>query len=78
MTWCPIRHSVTITMCPPGRTTRSISAAARRKFFGEPSLAAFDLEHFSELIRPWPTGEAYDRFVDAVDLLATAAVRSKG
>jgi 5'-deoxynucleotidase YfbR-like HD superfamily hydrolase len=43
-----------------------------RKFFGEPALAAFDLEHFEELIRPWPTREAHDRFVDAVDMLATA------
>ena len=43
-----------------------------RKFFGEPALAAFDLEHFEQLIRPWPTREAHDRFVDAVDMLATA------
>ena len=42
-----------------------------RKFFGEPTLAAFDLEHFDELIRPWPTREAHDRFVDTVDMLAT-------
>ena len=42
-----------------------------RKFFGEPMLAAFDLERFEELIRPWPTREAHDRFVDAVDMLAT-------
>jgi hypothetical protein len=42
-----------------------------RKFFGEPTLAAFDLERFDELIRPWPTREAHDRFVDAVDMLAT-------
>ena len=47
-----------------------------RKFFGEPSLAAFDLEHFDELIRPWPTREAHDRLVDAVDMLATAIHRS--
>ncbi len=47
-----------------------------RKFFGEPGLAAFDLERFGELIRPWPTGEAYDRFVDAVDMLATAIHRT--
>jgi len=47
-----------------------------RKFFGEPSLAAFDLEHFDELIRPWPTREAHDRFVDAVDMLATALHRT--
>jgi 5'-nucleotidase len=44
-----------------------------RKFFGEPSLAAFELDRFSELIRPWPTREAHDRFTDAVDMLATAA-----
>ena len=42
------------------------------EFFGEPSIAAFDLEQFRHLIRPWPTREAHDRFVDAVDLLATA------
>ena len=43
-----------------------------RKFFGEPMLAAFELERFEELIRPWPTREAHDRFVDAVDMLATS------
>lgn len=47
-----------------------------RKFFGEPSLAAFDLERFDELIRPWPTREAHDRFIDAVDMLATALHRT--
>ena len=50
--------------------------AEARKFFGEPSLAAFDLDRFGELIRPWPTREAHDRFVDAVDMLATALHRS--
>ena len=43
-----------------------------RKYFGEPSREAFELEHFEQLIRPWPTREAHDRFVDAVDMLATA------
>lgn len=43
-----------------------------RKFFGEPSLAAFELDRFELLIRPWPTGEAHERFVDAVDMLATS------
>jgi uncharacterized protein len=51
------------------------SVEEARKFFGEPGLAAFDLEGFAELIRPWPTGEAYDRFTDAVDMLAMAAHR---
>jgi 5'-deoxynucleotidase YfbR-like HD superfamily hydrolase len=42
-----------------------------RKFFGEPGTAAFEIEAFDQLLRPWPTGEAHDRFVDAVDMLAT-------
>ncbi|HEX4297433.1 MAG TPA: HD family hydrolase [Devosia sp.] len=51
-------------------------AEEARKFFGEPSVAAFDLERFGELIRPWPTREAHDRFVDAVDMLATGLHRT--
>lgn len=43
-----------------------------RKFFGEPTLPAFELDRFEQTIRPWPTREAHDRFVDAVDMLATA------
>lgn len=41
-----------------------------RKFFGEPVLPAFDLDKFDRLIRPWPTREAHDRFVAAVEDLA--------
>ena len=41
-----------------------------RKFFGEPAVAAFDLDAFERLIRPWPTREAYDRFVAAVEEIA--------
>jgi len=41
--------------------------AEARKFFGEPSLAAFDLDRFEVLIRPWPTREAHDRFVAAFE-----------
>lgn len=41
-----------------------------RKFFGEPTLPAFELPRFEQLIRPWPTREAHDRFVDAVEDLA--------
>jgi 5'-deoxynucleotidase YfbR-like HD superfamily hydrolase len=36
-----------------------------RKFFGEPSMPAFDVDAFDRLIRPWPTREAHDRFVAA-------------
>ena len=38
-----------------------------RKFFGEPSLPAFDVEAFDRLIQPWPTREAHDRFVAAFE-----------
>jgi uncharacterized protein len=41
-----------------------------RKFFGEPSLPAFELEAFERLIRPWPTRQAYDRFVETVETIA--------
>ena len=38
-----------------------------RKFFGEPSFPVFEFEPFERLIRPWPTREAFDRFVAAVE-----------
>jgi uncharacterized protein len=41
-----------------------------QRFFGEPTVPAFDLEHFDRLIRPWPTREAYERFVATVENLA--------
>src|SRR5690606_27810216 len=44
--------------------------AEARRFFGEPSLPAFDLDQFERLIRPWPTREAHDRFVAEVENLA--------
>ena len=44
--------------------------AEARRFFGEPSVAAFDIEEFERLIRPWPTREAHDHFVAAVETLA--------
>ncbi len=43
-----------------------------RKFFGEPSFPVFELEAFERLIRPWPTREAHDRFVAAVEELSAA------
>lgn len=42
-----------------------------RKFFGEPSFPVFEFEPFEKLIRPWPTREAYDRFVAVVEQLST-------
>jgi 5'-deoxynucleotidase YfbR-like HD superfamily hydrolase len=38
-----------------------------QKFFGEPTVPAFELEAFDRLIRPWPTREAYERFVGLVE-----------
>jgi len=35
------------------------------QLFGEPSFPGFDLEGFDRLIRPWPTQEAHDRFVQS-------------
>jgi uncharacterized protein len=40
-----------------------------RKIFGEPNLAGFDLPGFDRLIRPWPTQEAHDRFVEVFESL---------
>ncbi len=40
-----------------------------RRFFGEPTVPAFDLDQFDRLIRPWPTREAFERFVAAVENL---------
>lgn len=41
-----------------------------RRFFGAPTVPVFELDLFQRLIRPWPTREAYDRFVAAVEDLA--------
>lgn len=46
--------------------------AEARKFFGEPSFPVFEFEPFEKLIRPWPTREAHDRFVEAVETLTAA------
>lgn len=43
-----------------------------RRLFGEPTVPAFDLDQFDRLIRPWPTREAHDRFVAAVENLSAA------
>lgn len=44
--------------------------AEARKFFGEPTLPAFDVDAFERLIRPWPTREAHDRFVEAFEAIS--------
>ena len=44
--------------------------AEARKFFGEPTVPVFELPDFERLIRPWPTREAYERFVASVEAIA--------
>lgn len=48
------------------------AAGEARKFFGEPGTPAFDLDQFNQLIRPWPTREAHDRFMAAFGELSAA------
>jgi 5'-deoxynucleotidase YfbR-like HD superfamily hydrolase len=49
-------------------------AEEARRYFGEPSFPVFEFEPFERLIRPWPTREAHDRFVAAVDALSQAII----
>ncbi len=41
-----------------------------KRLFGEPGLAGFDLVGFERLIRPWPTREAQERFVETFNQTA--------
>lgn len=41
-----------------------------RRYFGAPDMAQFEVDGFDRLIRPWPTQEAHDRFVNAFHALA--------
>jgi len=50
----------------------SFDADEGRRLFGEPTVVAFDIEAFDRLIRPWPTREAHDIFVAAVENLVAA------
>jgi 5'-deoxynucleotidase YfbR-like HD superfamily hydrolase len=43
-----------------------------KRYFGEPTFPVFEFEPFERLIRPWPTREAHDRFVAAVENLVAA------
>ncbi len=44
--------------------------AEARRYFGAPDLAQFEVDGFERLIRPWPTQEAHDRFVETFGDLA--------
>jgi uncharacterized protein len=52
------------------------SVGEAQRFFGEPDVAAFDLDRFDLLIRPWPTREAHERFVEAFTALSPEAPRA--
>ena len=43
-----------------------------RRYFGAPEMAQFELDDFDRLIRPWPTQEAHDRFVEVFSSLSAA------
>ena len=45
------------------------SQTEARRFFGYPSLPTFDVDRFELLIRPWPTREAHERYVEAFEAL---------
>jgi 5'-deoxynucleotidase YfbR-like HD superfamily hydrolase len=44
-----------------------------RRFFGQPSVAGFDIDSFETLVRPWPTREAQERFVSAFEKLSASS-----
>ncbi|NMA99132.1 MAG: HD family hydrolase [Phyllobacteriaceae bacterium] len=42
-----------------------------RKLFGEPSQPTFEVDAFETLIRPWPTQQAHQRFIEAFESIST-------
>jgi 5'-deoxynucleotidase YfbR-like HD superfamily hydrolase len=48
-----------------------------RRFFGEPTMPAFEMDGFERLIRPWPAREAYERFVSAFESLNAQAAAAR-
>lgn len=44
--------------------------AEARRLFGEPGQSAFDVDAFDRLIRPWPTQQANERFVEAFETIS--------
>lgn len=46
-----------------------------RKLFGVPGQSAFDVEDFERLIRPWPTQQAHERFVEAFEAVSRLMTR---
>ncbi|QQR38110.1 HD domain-containing protein [Devosia rhizoryzae] len=42
-------------------------APEARRLFGTPAQEAFEVDDFDRLIRPWPTRQAHDCFIEAFD-----------
>ena len=38
-----------------------------RRLFGTPAQESFEIDDFDKLIRPWPTRQAHDRFIEAFE-----------
>lgn len=47
-----------------------------RKLFGEPGQPAFDVNAFDRLIRPWPTHQAHERFIQTFEDISLAITDS--
>ncbi|MHA6298347.1 HD domain-containing protein [Devosia sp. CAU 1758] len=43
-----------------------------RRLFGEPGQSAFDVDAFDRLIRPWPTQQAHERFIEAFESISSS------
>lgn len=46
-------------------------AIEARKLFGEPEQPTFEVDAFETLIRPWPTQQAHQRFIEAFEAIST-------
>lgn len=45
-------------------------AEEARRLFGEPVMPAFDLDGFDKLIRPWPTHQAHNQFLERFESIS--------
>ncbi|SMQ60036.1 hypothetical protein SAMN06295905_0319 [Devosia lucknowensis] len=46
--------------------------AEARRLFGQPEQSAFDIEAFERLIRPWPTQQANERFIETFQSISAS------
>ena len=48
-------------------------SAEAKRLFGQPEQSAFDIDAFEKLIRPWPTQQANERFIETFEEISRAA-----